>query len=441
MNKRPLGKVNITINGDSLFWFVVSLFAVMVIVRDVWNVDISRWLFISITFAVCTFGSKNHIYLLLAFLAPMASGVSYTYISIVALACLLVRYKLHVSGTGFAAVVFILFWELIQGFRGMFDFVEYLRFAAVFVVTFLHMIDTDHNVDHEQMLKMYLLGFVVAMIDLVGQFLTVYSFGELLKLNLRLGNVHEILEIGEEGIRLSYNPNGLGMVCVLGLLFSLLLLRKAKWPAVYVLLALLSGLIGFMTQSRTYMVVLAFSVAAYILLSGATVKSAVKTLVGSVAFGGLLYCVLLYLMPNYLQSFMSRWSEADLSNGRIDIMGYYMEKMLASMDRFLFGVGMQNYAGKYGFYMSAHNATQEILITWGVVGIVAVAILFGSILRNAKKRNKQAQLIQYLPLFSVLLYKQAGQGFADTASMLGLMVAYSAAGIELIPSGERAARE
>lgn len=431
MNKQRLNTYKISIDSGSFFWCAVSLFSAMVIARDVLDVGISRWLFIAIGFVVCVLCSKNHIYLLLAFLAPMASGVSYTYISLIALACLLVRYKLHVSKIGFGAMLFILVWELLQGFRGMFDIMNYLRFAGVFVIAFLHMLDTDRNVDHLQLIKMYLIGYVVAMVDLLAQFLKVYSFGELLKLNLRLGDARDALDLGMEGMRVSYNPNGLGTVCILVLIFSLLLIRKEKRLAVYIPLALFSGLIGFATQSRTYLVVLLVSMIAYVLLSCTTFKSALKTIAGSVGLFCLLYCIILWFLPNYLKSFINRWNVEDISNGRVEIMRYYTGKMFDSIDRFLFGVGMQNYPKKYGFSMSAHNATQELLITWGVVGVVVVIVLFGAVLYNAKKKNKGVLLVQFLPLFSVLLYKQAGQGFIHTASMLWMMVAYSATRIEL----------
>jgi len=214
-------------------------------------------------------------------------------------------------------------------------------------------------------------------------------------------------------------------------LHAVLLLRKEKKPGIYVPVALFSVLIGFATQSRTYLVVVAVSAAAYTTLSCTTVKAALKTIAGSVGLFCAVYYSILHLMPNYMKSFMDRWATADISNGRGTIMGYYAREMFDPIDRFLFGVGMQNYPDKYGFSMSAHNATQEVLITWGVIGIIAVIILLGAVIYNAKSKNKRVQLIQFLPLFSILLYKQAGQGFTDTASMLWMMTAYSAARIEL----------
>ncbi len=107
-------------------------------------------------------------------------------------------------------------------------------------------------------------------------------------------------------------------------------------------------------------------------------------------------------------------------------MQYYFSKWLQHIDRIILGVGLQNYQEKYGYSMSAHNAAQEVLITWGIPGLIMVIMLFLIVVRNARRLNPQALLIQYIPFFIFLVDLQTGQGFSNTSNILFFSVAYSA---------------
>lgn len=134
----------------------------------------------------------------------------------------------------------------------------------------------------------------------------------------------------------------------------------------------------------------------------------------------------MWLLPEYVTNLLLRFQDADISNGRVDIAAYYFREMFQHVDRLIFGVGLQNYAEKYGYYMSAHNATQEVMITWGLIGLLLVILLFLGIFWNGHVHNPKAKLVQYLPLVMYLVVIQSGQGFLDTSGMLRIMVAYSA---------------
>jgi len=79
--------------------------------------------------------------------------------------------------------------------------------------------------------------------------------------------------------------------------------------------------------------------------------------------------------------------------------------------------------------MACHNATQEVLVVWGCIGLIIVFVLLCSVLMQLPMKEKpfREKIVFLLPFLMSLMYMQTGQGFSDYASMLRLIVMFSAA--------------
>lgn len=402
-----------------------GILSTLLLLRDLGDIGVTKTVFIVIAAIFCLFSDKASIYCLMAFLVPIAHGISYTYIAAIAMVILLLKHRMRVKISGVLIMGVILLIELISALRGYFSFVNYLRFVGIFLIAFLMMIDIDEEYDNVGIVKMFVAGYIVAMVDIFGQMLKRYSWSAILSLKARIGDTRQLLNIDSEGILLSFNPNELGFLCTLTVVLCLMLYKKEKklW---YPILIVIASLIGVTTQSRTFVIVYVFSILMYMCLSMHSLKSAFKVIfnftIGAVAIIALAN----RLIPEYIRGILNRFAVSDISNGRVNIMQYYFYEMFQSIDRFIFGVGLQNYKDKYNYFISAHNATQEILISWGIIGLIAVIFLLIVILINAKKINPNALPIQYIPLVIFLIDIQSGQGFSDASGMLCLMVTYSA---------------
>ena len=405
---------------------LIGFIAALILLRDIGGMAVSRYVFISVAALICLLSDKSRIYCLLAFLTPLAPGISCTYITAIALVILLCKQKrLKVQTLGFCSMVILLLMELFSAFRGLFSIVEYLRFTGIFLFSFLRMVDINEDYDNIAMLHGYLFGFWMAMTSVLGQMLKEYSLSEFLLLGVRFGDTRQQLGIVSESMQVSYNPNELGFLCLLSALFCLLLYRKSKkkW---YLLSFCGASLLGIMTQSRVFILVYAMGIILYALFCCNSVKAVFRSIVALAIGSAVIIHMAVWLIPEYLVSFLRRFQVADITNSRLGIMEYYFHEMSQHIDRLLIGVGLQRYQEKYGYLMSAHNATQEVMITWGLISLLAVVILFVGIFFNAHVHNPKARLVQYVPLIIYLVAIQSGQGFSDTASMLRIMVAYSA---------------
>lgn len=412
------------INKEKIFFGILIVFSFLFIIRDVFQLNIPRSVFIFFAVIICLFFNNNHVYCFLAFIIPGANGISYTFISLIVLLSLIIK-GINFNSTILIIGLILSVIEILSFIYGPFNLFELVRFMGVFFVAFLYMGETKNNFGHAKILNYFYFGFIVAMINLFGQYIMHYSFSELFSLSIRFGNTKELFGYGKDAILLSYNPNGLGTLCLLTI-FTSLLMVKVQSRKIYYLVTFFSVLVGIMTQSRTFLLTFVFAIAIYIL---AEIKS-LKSLIKIVTFGGVLggICILLFatVLSSYAESLLERFQTSDLFNGRIEIMQYYLLESLKYPLRFLFGVGMQDYQGKYLYEMSCHNAIQEIMITWGITGLFIIVYLFYYIIKNARMQNSKILLTQYLPFFIIIFVAQMGQGFTDYPAMLWLMIGYTA---------------
>ena len=94
-----------------------------------------------------------------------------------------------------------------------------------------------------------------------------------------------------------------------------------------------------------------------------------------------------------------------------------------------FGVGLQNFGDKLvNQYRVAgnvpHNSIQEIVVAWGVEGLLLIIILIFTLIYIAKKRNQSLKLLNYIPLIIVLFKSVAGQLLTSNYTILALGFAY-----------------
>ncbi len=412
--------------GVHFLFCAVLIFALLVFMRDVVGLGISRFVFIGLATIALLLFDKSEIYCFIAFLTPLATGISLTYIAAIALVIRFIKFpRIHIRLENLLPIIAILILELLSSFRGGFSYIEFLRFVGIFILANCYIFDSDDNYDHERFIKYYLLGFCVAMSDIFGQMLKEYSLIEIFSLNIRFGNIRQDLVVNTEGMLVSYNSNGLGYLCLLAALFSLLISKK-QGKKKYLILFFAATLIGVMTQSRAFILMFAVSIILYIILSCRTFVSGVRTISLFAVSGILLYFATMKFIPGYIESLLTRFQADDITGGRSDIFSYYFEHFFDSFDRVLLGVGLQNYQGKYGYNDSAHMALQEVLITWGVIGLFFVILLLVGILVKAHRKNSKAKMVQYLPFIMHLLIVQSGQGFSDRMIIFRVMLTYAA---------------
>lgn len=406
--------------------------------RDLSGVSISRFFFLILATAIFLFSELEDIYLYMIFIAPIHTGLPYSFIMAIAWLVLFIRKRrFSLPSIVYLGIGLILLIEICNGFRGEFTISGLLQFAGAFLFFFFVLCDRDTIIDCERSSRFYVFGTIIAIIDLWIQMLQNYSMNQILKLHVRFGNTREILNVESEGMLLSYNTNMLGGICVLCSLICLLfVLKRNKSRPWYMAIFIISSVTGFLTLSRTAIIAYLIGVTLFAIIAGENYRRRIFIAV----VVGILFCIIYFVIINYFQNFYNymelRFRAIDITNGRNLLFSEYMNSAMSSIDRMLFGVGLQGYQIKSDVSNSCHNAIQEVFVAWGLIGLVITIICFVFMFKIQKKLNPSAMLVNYLPAFIFLLILQSGQGFSVRGNILSLIAAVGAIGINIEKQGE-----
>jgi O-antigen ligase len=229
-----------------------------------------------------------------------------------------------------------------------------------------------------------------------------------------------------------YNePNYVGTIASYCLAIGILLRGKKLGVkgyyficAIFILLAA-----GFFTQSRSFLLSLAL-----VVLFGVIVEFKRRpfmisiVLVVFVNMAGVLY---LKLSENVLfNSISSRVLDpkgGDVSGGRLDLWGYYLNRLVENEYDLLFGVG-NDAMNLFGFEQVAHNFFIEDLVTTGAVGVLFIYTFLYFIAKDFY--NLGGGIGKFLPLFLLLLNSFTLHSFLGIGGLIPLFIGFVILGLK-----------
>ena len=110
---------------------------------------------------------------------------------------------------------------------------------------------------------------------------------------------------------------------------------------------------------------------------------------------------------------INRFTGQDVTSGRTDLFSYYSMALLERPVVLLFGVGLEDYPNKviatFDYFNIPHNGIQELLVMWGIPGLVLFTLLIVFAWKNASSKNKNIPFVNYIPLLIMLFYVQGAQ--------------------------------
>lgn len=217
--------------------------------------------------------------------------------------------------------------------------------------------------------------------------------------------------------------NGLGMNCLFAIaIICVLLHRKAIKVSFAIFSILILIVMGFLTQSRAFVLGLIFVVFYVLFLISKNIIDTIKIVSLIVLVFIAMMTTMHFLAPNVLSSLYSRFLESDITSGRDVIFSEYFDALNHDPISLLFGAGLQSYPTILGSAVnnqSAHNATQEIILSWGITGLLSVLVFFISIFQArgfGKFHGKKA--LTLFPFLTMLLMVQSTRIFSTYNSIL-----------------------
>lgn len=226
------------------------------------------------------------------------------------------------------------------------------------------------------------------------------------------------------------NPNTIGIysALIITIILVLIYFKILKINVKSIFIFSFSMLIGLMTLSRTFLLMLTVVLVIYILIS--IRKRNIIALSGIiVAFFAIIINFL--LNPQLLEMLKKRLFESDdISGSRFSIYEEYLKIIFSNDWLFTFGIGMQDYLVKIGRFnalidQATHNVVLEVLTIWGVLGLVLVVCLFGTIILNSdfwRSSSLSDSLVKLLPCIAVIVSIQFGQFFISFYHTFAILI-------------------
>ena len=412
------------------YWFIALILAI-IFIRLVLGINIPVAVLLALSFIPIVFGDQNDLMAFAICCIPLSSSFQYKYALFFFIIAYLLKSRLTIFLTkGGIAILILMIWEFFHIIMGEFSIIEYLRsFAEILFLMFVLTMDFS-QLDYKKIIRSLAIATIgVCAIMLILQlkqfnfnFMSVFSRGFRM---YRFGTQNT----SQANFGLNYNANRLGFICNITTTGLLILYGRKEHSRFDIAAMILSMLFGLLTLSRSYIICLLFILLAFVLTVKGSFSKKARTLLGIVLLITIIGFVFINLFPNEVADFIERFSQDDIGNGRSQLFQFYHNHIWSSPVYFLFGVGLQNYGSKInaiqGYIANVcHNGYQEIIVCWGIFGLIMFAVIVYDIIVQSKKYATKHQLMYFLPLVLLGVNVMAGQLISSEIALMSLSFAY-----------------
>lgn len=394
----------------------------LLLARDVIEINIPLMVFlIYFSIAYCFF-SYDECLALSAILPLLNHGIQTNYIILVACIMYVIRFRRSSKINRIHAMVLLLcIFELFHAFIPEFSISEYLRYMFYFI--YIGLILGENKIqslikDEEEILRAFVFVDAYFMLDVFFVTIKYLNFSTLVSSGFRFGTLEDYV-VGKPTLFDNENMVGLFALVAIGILLVLLINNK-KERVLRLALIVYFSFFGLLTTSKTFIICLVLMLTLFILYLyrssffkalGITVFTVAAIIIG-----------INTLFSNEIQRIIIRFHAADLSTGRNALLQEYNTYIFSDWKRVIFGIGLQNVVEKSGAHNSPHNATQELVLCWGIVGLIAVLILAAFVLKNTRtKLIRNPSVVYYFMPVIFIIYIQTIQ-FIRLSGVFGLVI-------------------
>lgn len=415
------------IDKRTRFTILLLVLLISIFLKYSLQLNVPSITFLVISMLIAVLGDRDEILAMCICCIPLYTVMKYHYIVAICVIVYLYKYLDDVKlDFTFIPFILIVMWEILHCFLGNLNFKQLIVFAIPYVLLAVLISIRNIDINYGFVVRSFSITICSVCVVFIVNLMILSDFD----LNATFLNMTRLgLSSEEETARIVLNPNALGVMCTLGItgLIQLRMFEKNKSYDVFIIIVLL--IMGMLTLSRTFLVCL-FIMAILFLgsLKGDVMKKMRQFL--SVVFMILATLLILELFfPSVLEAFISRFQVEDIFAGRTDLFNQYNNYLLSSPAVLIYGIGILDFANKLMYTYSIsnnvpHNAIQEILVAWGIPGLIMAVGFIVAMIRRSKQENPRQTLVNCIPLIILLSKSQVGQMITSAYTMLALVFAY-----------------
>lgn len=402
-------------SGQLVVWLV--LLSILYLLRDIWAVAIPDIVFTglcAVAFILLRPGAAMGVYIFTS-----ALSVPDFEIRIVYLVVLLVKFwstGQKINGSLLLAIMGMALLELIDMTLFSRRSVAGVIYTAVmrlsyFVLPLFWISEDISGEDYRKAFLCYIAGAILGGSVLLYMSVEAVGWEVLLEgVHLRLGSGVTKAYATNAAIRTGYNSNQLAIMNALVTVIALILSdqKRLSWWWTIPIVGY-SAFVVFLTKSRTGVLLLLGIVVVYYWMLTVRRK---KILSGVVFFLSvlLLFGIISYFFPYMVDDLLNRFHEEDITNGRDGLLKQYYAAWSENLWVLLFGYGIGSYTDVVRISNVPHDMISDILISWGLVGLVIICcVLFYLYRYNRRRVNNAYRFIAFLPAIVELAAAMSGQ--------------------------------
>lgn len=391
----------------------IIIMIVLIAYRDIGNGAVPFIVFSAFT-AVVMFTCKSHerIIFIVAML-PFCRGIPYSEMLVIALlretVSMAKTRKAFIKGFDYLMILLIVVIEILD-YMVFSTFSNEFIYLAIYMIYVTYIINTKKYLGHEkECIVLYALSTVAAVLMVIIREINILGLEYIMVYNVRFG-ANEVTSAVT-----SFNSNELGLYCGVAVA-ALLVLYQAEKKVYALVIAICTTLIGLVSVSRTYILIILFIWFLFLLKTGANPK----VLIASIILIGVAAFAIMKFFPSFSEWIIKYYEQrgsvgkSDGFGGRSAVMGKLFNYLFTSIWSLLFGYS-EMYVKLLGAG-GAHNGLQEMMICWGIVGFVIASCWIISLFLQAKEvaflnGARELKKFKYLPFLIFMLFVQTLQLF------------------------------
>ncbi len=407
------------LNYKAIYFIYCLIIFFSILMRDIFSISINKYIILMIILTALILLNEMYILAFLSFMIPLFQGLPGNYIVMSTLLIIIIKRKKIDKSIFYLPIGIFLTIELLNLYKGHSSIFQYFIFCCYILLISIILLRKNKNYNKYLILISYVYGVICCNILILINTLKYVSFGELIKNNIRVGNIEWVdSNFNSSNIELSLDQNTLGYLTIVGICITLLLLSKKlislKKGSILIVINIFFGML---TMSRTFFLVLIFLVVYSIIanISSGKIKVSILLIISTL----LVTIFIMKFFPQLIEGFIKRFNEVDITGGRSTLFKLYNNVYFSTINIFLFGIGLQNMHVKTGIFGIPHNGIQQIYISSGIIGIVCIILWFCGIIINNK--SKKLNFINILPFLCFFIYIQGLQFLSPYILMLPII--------------------
>lgn len=388
-------------------YIAIMVLTLLILVRDLGHITVP---FIIFSFTVLIFGlltDSNGRLLIITYLLPFCRALPYSELLIIVLFIDTVfsikKIKVH-SGL-YLPILLIIAIELLDYIRFNI-FSNEIIYLVLYMLYAVYVIDQGIAINQESKIaKAFSIGTIVAVISVVIREVSLLGMNYITVYGVRFGTETNGLMVT------NFNSNELAMYCAVAASLMIVEFLHSK-DRFDLFLGVIVSALGFVSVSRTYLIIISVLWLWYIMKQIRSVKGIIFTILILI----ILLFILTYFFSDFTSWIMSYYSQRnkqaslDGFGGRTSIMSTLFKYYFSSLWSMLFG-----YSEMYPIILNlgaAHNGLQEMLISWGLVGFIILIVWIIMLFRFRYTKLGKISKTCIIPFIVFLLFIQTLQFFA-----------------------------